>query len=167
MVDSFGVTAFNVAKEFSISSYIFLPFSTMASLFFFFLPKLNETSSCEYKDLLELVKLPGCMPIHGRDLRELIQDRKSETYKGSLHIVKGYPNATGIIIDSFLDLEPGCFKALKKEKEGRPLIYLVRSLVLFGSGTESHGHECLQWLDKQPIGLVLFVSFGNGGTLSH
>ncbi|KAJ4956465.1 hypothetical protein NE237_013248 [Protea cynaroides] len=60
VVDLFGSDAFDVAKEFNVPSYIFLPSLAMLLSLYLHLPKLNETYSCEYRDLYELVKLTGC-----------------------------------------------------------------------------------------------------------
>jgi hydroquinone glucosyltransferase len=121
VVDLFGTDAFDVAKEFGVPSYLFYSTTAMDLSLVFYLPELDETSSCEYRDLPEPVKLPGCVPIHGTDLEDPIQDRKSEAYKGMLQMAKKYPLAAGIMVNSFLDLEPGCFKALMEGKEGRHL----------------------------------------------
>jgi hydroquinone glucosyltransferase len=167
VVDLFGTEAFDVAKEFGISTYIFFPSTAMTLSLIFYLPELDETYSCEYRDLPEPVKLPGCVPVHGADLVDPIQDRKNEVYKGILHMAKRHPLAAGIMVNSFLDLEPGSFKALMEGKEGRPPAYPVGPLVQSGSDHGAYGSECLRWLDEQPNNSVLFVSFGSGGTLSH
>jgi hydroquinone glucosyltransferase len=167
VVDLFGTEAFDVAKEFGISTYIFFPSTAMTLSLIFYLPELDETYSCEYRDLPEPVKLPGCVPVHGADLVDPIQDRKNEVYKGILHMAKRHPLAAGIMVNSFLDLEPGSFKALMEGKEGRPPVYPVGPLVQSGSDHGAYGSECLRWLDEQPNNSVLFVSFGSGGTLSH
>ncbi|XP_059443983.1 hydroquinone glucosyltransferase-like [Corylus avellana] len=167
VVDLFGTDAFDVAKEFGVSSYIFFAPPAMVLSMIFYLPELDETYSCEYRDLPEPVKLPGCVPIHGSDLADPFQDRKNESYKGILRIAKRYPLAAGIMVNSFLELEPGCFKALMEGKEGWPPVYPVGPLVQFGSDHGVEGSECLRWLDKQPNNSVLFVSFGSGGTLSQ
>ncbi|XP_059643167.1 hydroquinone glucosyltransferase-like [Cornus florida] len=168
VVDIFGIATFDVAKEFNVPPYIFFPMSAMALLFIFNLPKLDETFDCEYRDLPEPVKLPGCVPVHGVDLPDLVQDRKSDVYKNCLFRTKQYNKAHGIMINSFLDLEPGAFKALKEDyRPGSPPIYHVGPLVQTGSTSGVSGLECLSWLNEQPLGSVLYVSFGSGGTLSH
>ncbi|MFX6534594.1 hypothetical protein ABTG41_10055, partial [Acinetobacter baumannii] len=47
-----------------------------------------------------------------------------------------------------------------------PVGPLVRSERVYKDDDEDKP-ECLKWLDEQPIGSVLFVSFGSGGTLSE
>jgi hydroquinone glucosyltransferase len=167
VVDLFGTEAFDVANEFGVSSYLLFPTTAMVLSLIFYLPELDETYSCEYRDLPEPVKLPGCVPVHGADLVDPIQDRRNEVYKGILQMAKRYPLAAGIMVNSFLDLEPGSFKALMEGKEGRPPVFPVGPLVQSGSDHGAYGLECLRWLDEQPNNSVLFVSFGSGGTLSH
>ncbi|KAF8413298.1 hypothetical protein HHK36_001276 [Tetracentron sinense] len=167
VVDLFGMDAFDVAFEFNISPYIFFPSTAMMLSLAFHLPKLHETTSCEYRDLPEPVKLPGCVPVHGRDLLEPVQDRRNEAYTWILHHAKRYKLAEGIMVNSFIDLEPGAFKALKEEEPGKPPVYPVGPLIQTGSTGGADESGCLPWLDDQPSGSVLFVSFGSGGTLSH
>uniref|UniRef100_A0A2N9IHJ6 Glycosyltransferase n=1 Tax=Fagus sylvatica TaxID=28930 RepID=A0A2N9IHJ6_FAGSY len=113
-------------------------------------------------------KLPGCVPVHGSDLGDPFQDRKAEAYKRSLHCVKQYSLADGIMVNSFMDLEPGAFEALKKGGEGKPPVYPIGPLIQSGSnGGVDESDQCLRWLDKQPNRSVLYVSFGSGGTLSQ
>ncbi|KAF5464445.1 hypothetical protein F2P56_014519 [Juglans regia] len=167
VVDLFGSDAFDVAREFNALPYIFFPSTAMALSLFLYLPKLDQMVSCEYRDHPELVRIPGCIPIHGKDLLDPVQDRKNEAYKWLLHHTKRYPMAEGILANSFLELEPGAIKFLQAEEPGKPTVYPVGPLVNMGSSVNVEGCECLQWLDEQPHGSVLFVSFGSGGTLSY
>ncbi|KAK7823911.1 hydroquinone glucosyltransferase [Quercus suber] len=59
LVDLFGTDALDVAKELKVSPYIFYPTNAMVVSLVLHLPKLDETVSCEYRDLPEPVKLPG------------------------------------------------------------------------------------------------------------
>lgn len=169
VVDLFGTEAFDVAREFDISSYIFFPSTAMALSLFFYLPKLDEMVSCEYRELKEPVKIPGCIPVQGKDLLDPLQDRKSSAYNVLLRHTKRYGLADGILLNSFKELEGGPIKALQgRGQPGIPPIYPVGPLVNMGSGSgKIQGSECLEWLDDQPHGSVLYVSFGSGGTLSY
>ncbi|XP_043694291.1 hydroquinone glucosyltransferase-like [Telopea speciosissima] len=80
-----------------------------------------------------------------------------------------------------MDLEPGAIKAFMESGDlcTQP-IYPVGPLIRTGSGDEGDPNECLRntilliyetkrtlkWLDDQPAGSVVFVSFGSGGVLS-
>ncbi|XP_060218455.1 hydroquinone glucosyltransferase-like [Lycium barbarum] len=169
VVDLFGTDAFDVANDFKVSPYIFYPSTAMALSLFLYLPKLDETVSCEYRDLPDPVQIPGCIPIHGKDLLDPVQDRKNEAYKWVLHHSKRYRMAEGIVANSFKELEGGAIKALQEEEPGKPPVYPVGPLIQMdsGSGSKADRSECLTWLDEQPRGSVLYISFGSGGTLSH
>ncbi|RVW62369.1 Hydroquinone glucosyltransferase [Vitis vinifera] len=168
IVDPYGTDAFDLAEEFGVPSYIFFMSNAMALSFCLHLPKLDEMISCEYRDLPEPVKIPGCIPVQGRDLMDPVRDRKNEAYKGFLHHVKRFTLAEGIIVNSCMDLEAGAVRALQDGGLVKPPVYpvgpLVRTWSRIGDDDDS---ECLRWLDGQPDGSVLYVSFGSGGTLSY
>ncbi|KAG5538255.1 hypothetical protein RHGRI_018995 [Rhododendron griersonianum] len=167
VVDLFGTDAFDVAREFQISPYIFFPSTAMALSLFLYLPELDSSVSCEYRDLPGPVRIPGCIPIHGKDLLDPVQDRKDEAYKWVIHHTKRYGLAEGIMVNSFKELEGGAIGALQEGKPGKPPVYPVGPLIQMDSGSREDGSGCLSWLDNQPPGSVLFISFGSGGTLSY
>lgn len=165
VVDLFGADVFDAAKDFNISPYIFFPSTAMVLSLFLHMPKLDEMVSCEYRELTEPVKIPGCIPIHGKYLLDPVQDRKNDAYKWVLHQMKKYSLAEGIFLNSFMELEEGAIKSLVEEQPGKPRVYPIGPLVNKGGKVEET--ECMKWLDEQPHGSVLFVSFGSGGTLSY
>lgn len=161
-----------MAKEFGLVPFIFWPTSAMALSSLFYLRKLDGTTSCEYQDFPEKIRIPGCVPIHGSDLPDGLQDRNKEEYNIFLNMSKRCSDLpAGIMVNSFVDLEPAAFRALKEGAQlgNPPPVYAVGPLVRSGasSGVVVHESECLMWLDKQPKGSVLFVSFGSGGALSN
>ncbi|KAJ0047972.1 hypothetical protein Pint_15015 [Pistacia integerrima] len=172
VADVFGTDALEVAKEFGILSFIFFPSNALVLSFVLHLPELDKKVTCEFRDLPEPLQLPGCVPIHGRDLADSVQDKKSETYKWLLGVAKQYHHfAAGIMVNSFMDLELGAFKALMEDDRSgfRPPVYPVGPLIqnAFINEAEHEQSDCLKWLDEQPSGSVLFISFGSGGTLSQ
>lgn len=168
VVDLFGTDGFDAATELDIPRYIFFPSTAMALCMFFYLPELDRTVSCEYRDLPEKVQIPGCVPIHGGELFDPAQDRKNEAYKWVIHHMKRYKMADGIAVNSFKELEPGPIEFLIKKEEGKPHVYPIGPLIRMGSESEENGSSPYsKWLDDQPSGSVLYVSFGSGGSLSH
>lgn len=167
VVDIFGTDAFDIAKEFNVPSYLFWSSMAMGLILLLYMPKLDKMVSCEYRDLAEPVKLPGCIPISGADFPESFRDRKSEAYKWFLQYGKRVHLAEGILVNSFMELEPDAIKTLKDDIGlcGTPL-YSIGPLIQTSPCNGPGGLECLKWLDEQPRGSVLFVSFGSGGTLS-
>ncbi|KAI8572713.1 hypothetical protein RHMOL_Rhmol01G0221200 [Rhododendron molle] len=116
VVDLFGSDAFDVAAEFNVSPYMFYPSTAMVLSLFLYLPKLDESVSCEYRDLPEPVRIPGCIPVHGKDLLDPVQDRKNDAYKWVLHHAKRYGLAEVIMVNSFKELEGGATKSLQEEE---------------------------------------------------
>nr|WCF97137.1 glycosyltransferase 1 [Carthamus tinctorius] len=165
-VDLFGTDALDVAVEFGVSPYVFFPSTVMALSLFLHLPKLDEMVSCEFRELAEPVQIPGCIPVRGQDLLDPVQDRKNDAYKWVLHNAKRYRMAEGIVVNSFKELEGGALEALLTDEPGKPRVYPIGPVIQTGSGGELNGSECLKWLDGQPCGSVLYISFGSGGTLS-
>ncbi|KAF7151559.1 hypothetical protein RHSIM_Rhsim02G0239900 [Rhododendron simsii] len=168
VVDLFGTDAFDVGTEFGAAPYVFFPTTAMALSSLFYIQDFDRNSDSQLRDLSEPVKLPGCVPVRWEDFPDPVQDRKDEAYRWTLHHVKRYSLARGILVNSFLDLEPGAFKGLKEDWPGKPPVYPVGPLTRTSSGDVSdESDQCLKWLDEQSRGSVLFVSFGSGGTLSH
>ncbi|OVA00842.1 UDP-glucuronosyl/UDP-glucosyltransferase [Macleaya cordata] len=167
VVDLFGTDAFDIAKEFDVPPYIFFPTTAMCLNLILNLSDLHDRYSGEFRDLPEPLQLPGCVPIPGPDVLEPIQDKKNDAYKWFLHHSKRYRLAEGILINSFMDLEPGAITELVKEEPGKPPVYPVGPLIRRNFTNRVDGSGCLKWLDNQPPGSVLFVSFGSGGTLSY
>ncbi|KAL1535967.1 hydroquinone glucosyltransferase [Salvia divinorum] len=169
VVDLFGTDAFDAARDLRIPTYIFFPSTAMALSMFLNLPDLDSTVSAEYRDLPEKIKFPGCTPLHGSELFDPAQDRKNEAYKWAIHHMKRYRLADGIVLNSFKELEPGPIEYLLREEQGKPPVYPIGPLIKMGSKPENDAPSppCYKWLDDQPSGSVLYVSFGSGGTLSH
>ncbi|KAG8363271.1 hypothetical protein BUALT_Bualt19G0004800 [Buddleja alternifolia] len=167
--DLFATDGFEIATEFKIPSYIFYPTTATVLSLFLYLPKLDETVSCEYREVAEKIQIPGCVPFNGQDLLDPVQDRKNDAYKWVLHHAKRYRMAEGIILNSFKELEPGAMKALQEKENDNPIVYPIGPLIQMGSKSNDDNEEslCLKWLDEQPNCSVLYVSFGSGGALSH
>ncbi|CAH2039257.1 unnamed protein product [Thlaspi arvense] len=169
VVDLFGTDAFDVAVEFHVAPYIFYPSNANVLSFLLHLPKLDETVSCEFRDLTDPVEIPGCVPITGKDFADPCQNRNDDAYKWLLHNAKRFKEAKGILLNSFVDLEPNAIKALQEPAPNKLPVYPIGPLVRTDSSYANRNDEpdeCLKWLDNQPFGSVLYVSFGSGGTLT-
>ncbi|XP_057461102.1 hydroquinone glucosyltransferase-like [Actinidia eriantha] len=166
LVDVTYTDTFDVAKEFGLLQYIFVSSSAMSLSTIFYMLELDETCSCEHRELTEPVKIPGCVSLQIVDLPIMFKDRKNETYKWILYHARRYILADGLIVNSFLDLEPGALKVLMEESSGKPVIYPIGPLLQSSPTGVGHQHDCLRWLDEQPPASVLLICFGSSGTIS-
>ncbi|PNX92419.1 hydroquinone glucosyltransferase-like protein [Trifolium pratense] len=173
VVDLFAAKALDFAKEFNMLSYLYSPSAATTLSLSFYFPKLDEETSCEYKDLPNPIQLPGCVPFHGRDIFTHVQDRSSQDYKYFCQLFKllSLSNADGILVNSFLEIERGPINALNEDAiaKGNPSVYPVGPIIqkVTSYGDANGPLECLSWLDKQKTCSVLYVSFGSMGTLSQ
>ncbi|KAK9749486.1 hypothetical protein RND81_02G129300 [Saponaria officinalis] len=167
VADLFGTDAFDVALEFGMKPYLFFPSNAMCLSFLLHLELLDAQVTSEYREIVEPIRLPGCVPLLGIDFLDPVQDRKNDAYKWVHHHAKRYKLAEGILVNSFNEMEEGALKALQNPKPGFPPVYSVGPLVKTGESDRVDGSVCLTWLDEQPRGSVLFVSFGSGGSLSY
>ncbi|OMO85165.1 UDP-glucuronosyl/UDP-glucosyltransferase [Corchorus olitorius] len=173
VVDLFGIEPVSdICKELGIiMPYIFFPTSAMMLQLLFHMPKFDQTFSCEsFSDLVEPLELPGCVPLHGRDVPDPLRDKNCMAYEGTVQLGRCYSMAAGIMVNSFVELQQSAFKALMMNQGQIPAVYPVGPLVQTGSsngGVNESNNCCLKWLNEQPDGSVVYVSFGSGGTLSN
>ncbi|KAF5731621.1 hydroquinone glucosyltransferase-like [Tripterygium wilfordii] len=168
IADAFAIETVDVAEEFNVPWYVFLSMSAMCLSLFLYLPTLDDLVSCEYRDIIEPVKLPGCIPIQGNDLFEGVQDLKSEYYVWLLSMTKRLHLAKGIMVNTFKELEPGTIKVLQEKTLCKSSVYAIGPLIRIDTNNLDNDDVfyCLKWLDDQAQGSVIFVSFGSGGRLS-
>ncbi|XP_061355967.1 hydroquinone glucosyltransferase-like [Gastrolobium bilobum] len=167
VVDIFANQALDFAKELNLLSYIYLPLAAMILSTNFYSSKLDEILSSESRNLQTPIKIPGCVPLHSRDLPHPLQFRSHIGYKRFLERAKRLHLPEGIFVNSFLELESETFRAVEEQIGGKPMVYPVGPIIQSGSIGQENGSECLTWLDNQEPKTVLYVSFGSGGTLSQ
>ncbi|KAK8935878.1 Hydroquinone glucosyltransferase [Platanthera zijinensis] len=169
LADFFAADGFEIARELGIFYYMFVPTNLQFLTLMLELPALDAAVKCPFPELENPVRLPGCPPIPGPDILTPLRDRSNDCYKWMLHHARLYRQAQGILVNSFSAIEPGAAKLLTAEEEGRPPVYPVGPLIQSRSAATAvaSAAPCLKWLDEQPRGSVLFVSFGSGGTLTR
>ncbi|PKA54088.1 Hydroquinone glucosyltransferase [Apostasia shenzhenica] len=167
IADLFGTDGFDAAKDVGVPQYVFIPTNFLFLTLMLELPALDSVMAGEFRELADPVRLPGFVPIPGPDILDPLQDRRNESYRWVLHNASRYREAEGIMVNTFVEIEPEAAKLLTAEENGWPAVYPVGPLIRGGGAAPHEGAvESLKWLEKQPVESVLFVSFGSGGTLS-
>ncbi|KAH7658193.1 UDP-glucuronosyl/UDP-glucosyltransferase protein [Dioscorea alata] len=170
LVDMFYDEAtLDIAQELGVGHYMFFTSGCILLSFALHLPKLDETYDGEYTDMLEPIRLPCySQSFYGRDFPQPVVERKTEVYTSYLSLSKLYYKTHGILVNSTEELEPELIKFMKEDKRIPPVYPigpLIRSCSSDGGGDASDD-QCLRWLEEQPNGSVLYISFGSGGTLT-
>ncbi|KAE8100547.1 hypothetical protein FH972_018435 [Carpinus fangiana] len=170
VIDLFCTQAFEICNELSIPTYTFFTPSTSFLAFSLYLPTLDRDVDCEFIDLPAPVQVPGCTPVRIDDLLDQVRNRKIDEYRWFLLHVNRLPMAAGIFLNSWEDLEPVSFKAIREhpfyQKTPTPPVHPIGPLLKRDAATTESDAECLAWLDEQPSNSVLFVALGSGGTLT-
>uniref|UniRef100_A0A0A8Y1W4 Uncharacterized protein n=1 Tax=Arundo donax TaxID=35708 RepID=A0A0A8Y1W4_ARUDO len=159
-----GAPARDFAAELGVPFYMFFTSPWMTLSLFLHLPELDAARAGEHRGAVEPIRLPGCVPIHAHELPpSMLADRSSDTYAGFLSIAKGVTGVDGILVNTFRELEP----TVGDDMDGLgPPVYPVGPLVWTRSVGVERDQDCLRWLDQQPRGSVVYISFGSGGTLT-
>ncbi|KAJ0962988.1 hypothetical protein J5N97_028110 [Dioscorea zingiberensis] len=162
----FDEATLDMAHELGVGHYMFFTSPFILLSFALHLPALDKTYDGEYTDMPEPLKLPGySQRFRGKDLPQPVLDRKNQVYTDYLNLAKLYYKTKGILVNSSEVLEPELLKALNEDTRIPP-VYPVGPLIRSYSSDDVVSSECLRWLDEQPQGSVLYVSFGSGGTLT-
>ncbi|KAG0493236.1 hypothetical protein HPP92_004230 [Vanilla planifolia] len=152
VIDLFGGDIVSIANDLCIPKYLFFTSN------FFFLAFQHH--SITLSGISEKLELPGCFPL-GRDTLSLYLGEETSSLNAKL--ARTQEVVDGILVNSFETLEEGYSQLAKDRKIP---VWLVGPLTRVGSGSDFKKDAIFTWLDQQPIGSVLFVSFGSGGTLS-
>ncbi|KAE8695913.1 putative UDP-glucosyl transferase 72E1 [Hibiscus syriacus] len=168
IVDLFGADAFDIAEEFGMLKYVFNTANAWC------LAAILHSSRLGNKFILEHhikgqkpLEIPGCKSLSFEDTPESLRniDRSGQL---EFHGFK-MTNSHGILINTWEDLESSTIEALRDNNHLRGLvkvpIYPIGPLV-GQDGNQALDKQVKQWLDKQPIESVIYVSFGSGSTLS-
>ncbi|XVF00453.1 hypothetical protein REPUB_Repub04eG0002600 [Reevesia pubescens] len=178
-VDMFTTSIIDVAKQVGIPCYLF--FASPASFlgFMLHLPALDTQLATDFVDSetglivpkdssIELIipsfekRLPPSM------LPTSVLKRNKDGYSWFLNHARRYRETMGIVVNTFLELEPHAIDSLSIS--GLPPVYPVGPILDLAGAAQWHPDRAQQdsimkWLDEQPPSSVVFLCFGSMGSL--
>ncbi|KAK8606781.1 hypothetical protein V6N13_052538 [Hibiscus sabdariffa] len=169
IVDLFGADAFDVAEEFGMLKYVFNTSNAWCLAVVFHSARIDDEFILEHHVKgQKSLEIPGCKSLSFRDTLESLRNI-DRIDRPKFHGHK-MTNSHGILINTWEDLESSTIEALRDNNLLGTLLLKV-PIYPIGPLVRQDGNLVLdkqvkQWLDKQSIESVLYVSFGSGGTLS-
>ncbi|WVY92212.1 hypothetical protein V8G54_037726 [Vigna mungo] len=115
--------------------YFFTSGAAVLALFSYFLKLLKERSE-SFKDMVGVeLCMPGNAPLKTVKMPEPLLDRDSPAYWDMLYFCSSLPKACGIIVNSFLELEPMAVNAVAEgacfpNAKSGPRVYYIGPLIV-------------------------------------
>jgi hypothetical protein len=167
IVDMFCTSMIDIADELGIPSYLYFASPATFLQFMLHLPSLDSKVNSELTQLTQLA-LPGftnSVPL--KVLPNFFLHRNDDGYSWFLHHACRYKETKGIVINTFLELEPFALNSLTDSPPVYPVGPLIDHVGPAGSQLDRFNHEkVIKWLDNQPLLSVVFLCFGSMGSLS-
>ncbi|KAF8670547.1 hypothetical protein HU200_050573 [Digitaria exilis] len=168
--DFFCSMVLPLAAELGVPGYIFFPACSTTLALMRSAVELNDgaASSGEYRDLPDdVLHLPGGVTLRREDYGDGFKSSKEPVYAHLIEAGRRYRAADGFLVNSFAEIEPA-YRYNVVEHGTFPPAYLVGPLIRAPNSNEdaTSSSTCIEWLDRQPEGSVVYVSFGSAGALS-
>ncbi|XP_018500731.2 UDP-glycosyltransferase 72E1-like [Pyrus x bretschneideri] len=164
--DPFCTIAHDVAADLSIPTYLFLTSSALFLALTMYFPTINAEVNGDHSKIAEEVLVPGCKPL-------LLDDLIPGVLMPELLLMSNrLPIVNGVLVNTWEELEPVTLHSIRESPFflglPAPPVYPIGPLTKEGELVTSalESSKLMTWLDQQPAGSVVYVSFGSGGTLS-
>ncbi|CAK7339524.1 unnamed protein product [Dovyalis caffra] len=159
-----------VADEFEMLKYVYFSSNAWFLALTIYMPVLDKVVEEEYVDQKEPLEIPGCKAVRVEDVVDPMLDRSNQQYLEYVRMGMDIPKCNGILLNTWEDLQHKTLEALRDEELLGQLfrvpLYPVGPLMRPTKPLDQRSGELFLWLDNQPNESVIYVSFGNGGTLS-
>ncbi|KAG7568522.1 UDP-glucuronosyl/UDP-glucosyltransferase [Arabidopsis thaliana x Arabidopsis arenosa] len=165
VLDFFCVPLIDVGNEFNLPSYIFLTCSASFLGMMKYLPERHRKIKPEFNRSSgeETIPLPGFVnSVPVKVLPPGLFTR--ESYEAWVEMAERFPEAKGILVNSFESLERNAFDYFDHRPDNYPPVYPIGPILCSNDRPNldlSERDRILRWLDDQPESSVVFFCFGS------
>jgi hydroquinone glucosyltransferase len=167
--DFFCYEALPFAAELDVPGYIFYPTNLATHTVIRRVVALNDGATYGYhRGLPDPLQLSGHVLLRRADIPVGFEDSTEPHFALLLDMGRRYRAAAGFLVNSFYAMENATAEEIKlaAEKDAFPPAYPLGPLLRSSSDEDDDASTCMNWLDCQPTGSVVYVSFGSVGALS-
>ncbi|CAL5022937.1 unnamed protein product [Urochloa decumbens] len=173
--DFFCSALLPLAAELGVPGYLFFPVNLTTHSVMRTAVELNDDAAASGEvvcGLPDVLRLPSGVSLRREDYGDRFRNSEEPVYKHLVEEGRRYRAADGFLVNTFHEIEPAgnvdeSIKQVVEEQGTFPPAFPVGPLVRPSSGEDDVSlSACLEWLDRQPAGSAVYVSFGSAGALS-
>ncbi|KAF2283612.1 hypothetical protein GH714_012206 [Hevea brasiliensis] len=163
---SLASPAISITQALNLPNYVFFTSSAKMSTLFMSFHALIDSEATTDLDEIEAIKIPGLEAIPRSWIPPpLLQNTNNLLKTYFLENGKKMAESSGILVNTFESIEHEPLRKLNEGKviEGLPPVIAIGPL----APCEFEKIQPLPWLDEQPAGSVVYVSFGSRTAMSR
>jgi hypothetical protein len=166
VVDIFCSAMIDVAHELRVPSYVFFTSNAAILGFLLYLPTRNDQVGIEFSESDPDSAIPSYVNPVPSSVLPAFAFHKEGGYISMVYHGRKCKEATGILVNSFHELESHAFSSLLDD--GIPPVYGVGPLInlkdrINSEVNEAEHEKIRKWLGDQPPSSVVFLCFGSWG----
>ncbi|CAN6205473.1 unnamed protein product [Urochloa humidicola] len=170
VVDLFCTPLLDVAPDLAaVPRYVYFASTAAFLALMLRLPAFRDDLAARLRGTEGTAHVPGLPPVPMLYMPACLSRDKIGNYEWFADYGRRFMGASGIVINSSVDLEGGVLAAIADGRcvPGRPAppVHAIGPVIWFAAREDEdpQPHVCVQWLDEQPPGSVVFLCFGSKG----
>ncbi|XP_047335216.1 anthocyanidin 3-O-glucosyltransferase 2-like [Impatiens glandulifera] len=171
LVDMFCASLVDVAKEFDVPSYIYIPSGASFLGLMYYMNSLRDEQGRDESEFMNsdadaILNMPIFSNPFPAKLLPLVSIDKGSGSTMFLDLPKKFSLANGIVVNTVAEIESRAISVLSGDEKVPP-IYPVGPILNHNKNVGDKHDEIMRWLDNQPPSSVVFLCFGSMGTFSE